>query len=637
MWSADASNYRRVPIGVVRPRDVEDVEAALSVCRAHDVPVLPLGARTSIAGQAVEHRRRPGLHARQPDPGDRPGRAHRPRPAGRGLRRPARRRRAARADVRPRPVHAQPLHARRDDRQQRLRVALGGVGQDRRQRRRPRRAHLPRRAAVARARGRRHPRRTRSRTPCARWASGPPTTSAPASPTSPAASPATTWTSCCPSTGRPRQGAGRHRGHVRGAHRGDGPAGRVAARPRAGRARLPGRLHRGRPRDGRPRAGPADHRGHGRRPDRGAARDAIRWRPRRASCPRAGAGSTSRPAARRAPRRDAAADAVAAAMKPLRALGAGGERTGADEGAVADPGGRRRDPDPLAGRRRGVAGLGGRRGAARAVRRLPAGVRRRARPPRPPRRLLRALRRRLPARADRLRPRIPAPGSRTSARSWRTRPTSSSRTAGRCPASTATARPAPSCCRGCTRRRSSGPSRSSRAIWDPDGRLNPDRVVRPARLDDDLRVFVGLPTLRDAPALAFAHDRGSFARATRRCLGVGKCVTAHGGVMCPSFRATGEEKHSTRGRARLLFEMATARWSRTAGGPTRSPRRWTCACRARAASATARSGSTWPPTRPSSSRSATAGGCARRRTTRWARCRAGCTWWAGSRRGWWTR
>ncbi|WP_397469287.1 FAD-binding and (Fe-S)-binding domain-containing protein [Pseudonocardia charpentierae] len=95
-----------------------------------------------------------------------------------------------------------------------------------------------------------------------------------------------------------------------------------------------------------------------------------------------------------------------------------------------------------------------------------------------------------------------------------------------------------------------------KGIWDPDGRLNPDRVVRPAKLDDDLRVFVGLPTMRDAPQLAFSHDRGSFARATRRCLGVGKCVTANGGVMCPSYRATGEEMHSTRGRARLLFEMA---------------------------------------------------------------------------------
>ncbi|MGE0297338.1 FAD-binding and (Fe-S)-binding domain-containing protein [Pseudonocardia sp.] len=96
-----------------------------------------------------------------------------------------------------------------------------------------------------------------------------------------------------------------------------------------------------------------------------------------------------------------------------------------------------------------------------------------------------------------------------------------------------------------------------KAIWDPDGRMNPDRVVRPAKLDEDLRVFVGLPTLPDTPVLAFAEDRGSFTRATRRCLGVAKCVTASGGVMCPSYRATGAEMHSTRGRARLLFEMAS--------------------------------------------------------------------------------
>ncbi|MGH3614010.1 MAG: FAD-binding and (Fe-S)-binding domain-containing protein [Pseudonocardia sp.] len=96
-----------------------------------------------------------------------------------------------------------------------------------------------------------------------------------------------------------------------------------------------------------------------------------------------------------------------------------------------------------------------------------------------------------------------------------------------------------------------------KAIWDPDGRMNPGRVVRPAKLDEDLRLFVGMPTLRDEPELAFAHDHGSFARATRRCVGVGKCVTATGGVMCPSYRAIGEEMHSTRGRARLLFEMAS--------------------------------------------------------------------------------
>src|SRR5581483_11547841 len=69
-------------------------------------------------------------------------------------------------------------------------------------------------------------------------------------------------------------------------------------------------------------------------------------------------------------------------------------------------------------------------------------------------------------------------------------------------------------------------------------------------------VFVGLPTMPDNPKLAFAHDRGSFTRATRRCLGVARCVTDGGGVMCPSYQVTGEDKHSTRGRARLLFEMA---------------------------------------------------------------------------------
>jgi len=53
MWSADASNYRRVPIGVVAPRNTDDVEAAIAVCREHGVPVLPRGAGTSIGGQAV--------------------------------------------------------------------------------------------------------------------------------------------------------------------------------------------------------------------------------------------------------------------------------------------------------------------------------------------------------------------------------------------------------------------------------------------------------------------------------------------------------------------------------------------------------------------------------------------------------
>ncbi|MGN6390560.1 MAG: FAD-binding protein, partial [Burkholderiaceae bacterium] len=53
MYAADASNYRQVPIAVVVPRDVRDVEAALAVCRRFGVPVLPRGGGTSQCGQAV--------------------------------------------------------------------------------------------------------------------------------------------------------------------------------------------------------------------------------------------------------------------------------------------------------------------------------------------------------------------------------------------------------------------------------------------------------------------------------------------------------------------------------------------------------------------------------------------------------
>jgi Fe-S oxidoreductase len=54
----------------------------------------------------------------------------------------------------------------------------------------------------------------------------------------------------------------------------------------------------------------------------------------------------------------------------------------------------------------------------------------------------------------------------------------------------------------------------------------------------------------------FPNDHGSLAHATLRCVGVGKCRQDTGGVMCPSFRVTRDEEHSTRGRAHLLWEMA---------------------------------------------------------------------------------
>src|SRR5256885_6278011 len=50
-------------------------------------------------------------------------------------------------------------------------------------------------------------------------------------------------------------------------------------------------------------------------------------------------------------------------------------------------------------------------------------------------------------------------------------------------------------------------------------------------------------------------DRHTFHRAVLRCVGVGECRREHGGTMCPSYMVTREEKHSTRGRAKLLDEM----------------------------------------------------------------------------------
>ena len=91
-------------------------------------------------------------------------------------------------------------------------------------------------------------------------------------------------------------------------------------------------------------------------------------------------------------------------------------------------------------------------------------------------------------------------------------------------------------------------------VFDPDGVLNPGIVVAPAALDSDLAAVVPKPDGR--PTLfTFPHDEDGFAGAARRCVGVGRCRGKTGGVMCPSYRATGEELHSTRGRARVLQEM----------------------------------------------------------------------------------
>lgn len=97
--------------------------------------------------------------------------------------------------------------------------------------------------------------------------------------------------------------------------------------------------------------------------------------------------------------------------------------------------------------------------------------------------------------------------------------------------------------------------REFKAIWDPQWKMNPGKVVEPYRLDQNLRVNPDYQPWEPQTHFKYVEDHGSLAHATLRCVGVGKCRHYEGGVMCPSFRATREEAHSTRGRAHLLWEM----------------------------------------------------------------------------------
>jgi FAD/FMN-containing dehydrogenase/Fe-S oxidoreductase len=99
--------------------------------------------------------------------------------------------------------------------------------------------------------------------------------------------------------------------------------------------------------------------------------------------------------------------------------------------------------------------------------------------------------------------------------------------------------------------------REFKAIWDPRGKMNPGKVIDPYPITSNLRVGPDYRPPQLETHFRYPNDGGSFAHAVQRCVGVGKCrrIDSDGGVMCPSYMATREEKHSTRGRARLLFEM----------------------------------------------------------------------------------
>jgi Fe-S oxidoreductase len=97
--------------------------------------------------------------------------------------------------------------------------------------------------------------------------------------------------------------------------------------------------------------------------------------------------------------------------------------------------------------------------------------------------------------------------------------------------------------------------REFKAIWDPQGKMNPGKVIDSYGQLKNLRIDNHYNPPHEKTYFAYADDDHNFSRATLRCVGVGNCRRHEEGTMCPSYMVTREEKHSTRGRARMLFEM----------------------------------------------------------------------------------
>ena len=93
-----------------------------------------------------------------------------------------------------------------------------------------------------------------------------------------------------------------------------------------------------------------------------------------------------------------------------------------------------------------------------------------------------------------------------------------------------------------------------KTIWDPDSVMNPGKVVKPYRMDENLRLGVDYQTPVIDTVMKFADDAGGLGRSLERCVGMGKC-RATTGPMCPTYQASMEERFSTRGRAHLLHEL----------------------------------------------------------------------------------
>lgn len=97
--------------------------------------------------------------------------------------------------------------------------------------------------------------------------------------------------------------------------------------------------------------------------------------------------------------------------------------------------------------------------------------------------------------------------------------------------------------------------REFKRIWDPEGKMNPGKVIDADPILSNLRLGTNFNPTAPETYFQYPDDEYNFARSTLRCVGVGECRRTNEGTMCPSYMVTREEKHSTRGRATLLFEM----------------------------------------------------------------------------------
>ena len=97
--------------------------------------------------------------------------------------------------------------------------------------------------------------------------------------------------------------------------------------------------------------------------------------------------------------------------------------------------------------------------------------------------------------------------------------------------------------------------REFKSIWDPDNEMNPGKIIDARKADQDLRVGDCAPW-QPRTYFKFSEDNGSFARATERCVGVGKCRRDEGGTMCPSYMVTRRNAQHARSRAFAVGDAA---------------------------------------------------------------------------------